>query len=819
MSLFDTPNVEMYHGMTADASPGPRLGFQDALQASWDMQTKVDGLFAIEKAFATADQAQTRKLRDAGLEPPGDATMLQADATGRTRNFYMAAARVLAGDTAPDVDGLVDADFGMVEELKRRDEHIDRLKKLHPQLGLQTYGEMFKAMQDTAVEAKKRDAQDKTWGGVAGSFVGGMGGAVDPISNPLNFATMPLGMGKTIAARIATQAGFQGLVEAADIGLNPDTHRLLLGKDPTLGELGVRVGMAAVGGAAGQAVGEVAGAGARAVGRRWFADAPLPALEPRPAAAPSRPVEFQGEVPPPVPANRPITEYPTWEQFREAHAAELDVNRVYGQSREASAREANDIFYVGQQLDRWDGPHPNAIPARTDVALPPSVEPGVRFNKPYTNYVNAMETTHDIARRLDPGLFRTYDALAGQRAELAAAIERGRTLGDLRPNANRPDIKAAFEAERTARELTQREQMLALDEKMRDLAPLVSRAYGAAEKEWRAAPVDFETLAFLKRLEEGTGWRYRGEGKASLTEQPLRAPREPAPVIEPERKLRITAVEAGIERLKIVKKEASTPHVAADADRRSVDLKTELTRLINEASSNPTPAPPTVHDAVPLARLSPEQAKRAGPGADATERVHIATVDAIAAIEAKIEKFMKTARQDIVAPPKPAVADAPRLFEPTPKKPLTAHEDRIVERIIGAFLDETGGKAKEYVNLDVIRARLSDLDRKTVDEGLLAIIQGRKPGLGIGAWSDMKAVTPAMHAAAFNPSGVEPKHLLNMRPELAMQYVTMPDGSRLHLDRDVISTPDGDKTVRDFLREMDKDQHALQSVVTCSVPS
>ena len=57
--------------------------------------------------------------------------------------------------------------------------------------------------------------------------------------------------------------------------------------------------------------------------------------------------------------------------------------------------------------------------------------------------------------------------------------------------------------------------------------------------------------------------------------------------------------------------------------------------------------------------------------------------------------------------------------------------------------------------------------------------------------------------------------------ELAdLEYVTFPDGSRLHLDNDAMVNADGQSvSVRDFLREMDKDQQALQSVMTCSRPS
>lgn len=92
--------------------------------------------------------------------------------------------------------------------------------------------------------------------------------------------------------------------------------------------------------------------------------------------------------------------------------------------------------------------------------------------------------------------------------------------------------------------------------------------------------------------------------------------------------------------------------------------------------------------------------------------------------------------------------------EPVAPKPLT-----VVERLQEAYAAETGGKYAESVSLDKIRARLPELSRAEVDEGLLSIIQGKQPEMRLGRIGDRKALTPEHEAAAFSPGG-EPSHLL-----------------------------------------------------------
>lgn len=683
MSAFDEGNVDAYSIDIGEGARGPSLGFMDAFNASLDVQRKVHSQLGLEKAFRDVEQAQIKKMRDAGLEPhapldaqgaytgPTLADPASGNTSGRYDDPYQRVARAIYdGDEQGAHDDVMQA----------RDDQIKRVQKEHPELGLQTYGEMFKQIRDQAQEAVRLNSLPTTTMGTAGSVLGGMVGAVDPTRNPMNFGTMFLGGGSTVLGRAAVQGGIQAGVEGADI-LTNDNERLLTGHEATAGENLGRIVMAAGGGIGGQLLGEGVGMAVRkGVTGKWFHDLPVDALPTREAPKIETPDLMPGER---MAAGRPLLDYPDFQTFAQAHGINTEFERALGGTREATARKTADLDYVAREIDRWDGPPAHDVAARTDTALPPDVEPGARYDNAYQKYVDRMDTPDTIARRLDPELFDKYDKLAARHDELRQAIDRGRELGDLRPNADRPDIKAQFEKQRAETEASTREAMMHVDEQMRDLAPLVSRAYGAAEKEWRHVPVDFDTLNFLKKIEQGTGWNYRGEGKPSLSQEPLKARAQAAAI--------------------------------------------------------PTQ---TVADVVPLSRLTSEQNAKLRSGAnDAADRVAIASKDAGDALGEKIEHFVKQAR--------------------------------------------------ETVDVEKVKS-----DREMLQKKL----------------DDMKA-DPALAKS--------PDRIARVQAELdALDYVTMPDGAKLHLDKDMLPGPDGNEmSVRDFLREMDKDQHALDAVTTCSRPS
>jgi hypothetical protein len=79
-------------------------------------------------------------------------------------------------------------------------------------------------------------------------------------------------------------------------------------------------------------------------------------------------------------------------------------------------------------------------------------------------------------------------------------------------------------------------------------------------------------------------------------------------------------------------------------------------------------------------------------------------------------------------------------------------------RIERAYLVLTHGQKAQPVPLSKLRAQLADLDRATVDAGLLRILQSDAKAR-LHQISDPKAISAEEREAAFNPGG-EPYHLL-----------------------------------------------------------
>jgi len=100
--------------------------------------------------------------------------------------------------------------------------------------------------------------------------------------------------------------------------------------------------------------------------------------------------------------------------------------------------------------------------------------------------------------------------------------------------------------------------------------------------------------------------------------------------------------------------------------------------------------------------------------------------------------------------------------EPMKKWPKPLTEPHVRARIEKAYLAVTNGRKAESALLSKVRAQLADLDRATVDAGLLRILQGDEKAR-LGQISDPKALTREEREAAFSPGG-EPFHLLWIQP-------------------------------------------------------
>lgn len=480
---------------------GPRLGFQDAFVAARESEIRAYGQSAIEDAFLAEDMAQFEKAKKAGLDYK---TM------SLSYPDYYSAARFMEGEDATGASFVLEHDKQILDLNARSG------------LGLKTSKEMWDSVKSRAKQAEQSWAAAETTAlGKLGGFAGTMAGAMDPGANPLNAATFMVGgAGKSALTRILSQAGAGGAVEALNQVTGVQAERKLLGLEYGLGQAVSQVAGAAVGAGVLQGAGE---AGAKLLGR-WFKDAP----------------------PPPVEAPRPPPEFTPRKMSPELAAEMAKVSRqVSGLSRFEDARARADLEHVASELERWDGPSPAEIKPRTDTALPSDMadlSPQITGGRDILEgaVARSEQTSLDaMAREYDPGIFRVYDAAARERDVLRSQLEelKGARLAGAAPDANliaydiealkaraqsvgtmkRRDIErrvADLEAQKkqlldqaTASDTPDmaavRRALVQADERMRDLAPAVSKAYARARGVWSA---DANTRAsVLEMMRDGRG--------------------------------------------------------------------------------------------------------------------------------------------------------------------------------------------------------------------------------------------------------------------------------------------------------------------------
>jgi len=534
MSFQSEPNKDYYTAGPGDASYAPRAGFMRSFDISYEAQARASSRNAITYYLANEDADQARKAKAAGvvyntLETDPEAATAMNDGPsvlglvpGFGRGIYDRYDRLATAI----VDGNAD-EIGSY--LDKSDKQIEEMAKAHPNLGLKTRRQMFEGIKAKAQQAERDYANtETTFGGSVGGFVGGMLAGMDPRTDPLNFVTAPVGFGaKTVLGRMGMQAAGQGVTEVINQATGVQDNRRRLGLDYGAGNAAGAVGAAVLGGAAFQGAGEVLGAGIRRAGRRaglrWFQDSPDAKAppEPTPAAAPVDPTV----------APAPVARMPN---AVESIAARTEL----GKTRLGASRVADDVGYVTSQLDRWDSPKPYEwVPPdpRTfmDTALPEKV---AFDNAP--KYKVAEQSADDLARQIDPDTFRVYDKYAAQRdgarAELEAntaardmqareavaplqeqidalqAKSEGATKRNVKKYADRIgalqeqiDIEYANARQGDSPDMTtSRQKVQEADQRMRDMAEPVSRAYARARGQW--ALDETHRAAIGKMVEAGS---------------------------------------------------------------------------------------------------------------------------------------------------------------------------------------------------------------------------------------------------------------------------------------------------------------------------
>lgn len=522
MSFFDEPNEDAFTIAPEAAATGPRVGFLDAFETAYNTQVRGSAMFGIEKAMFELEAEQVSRLREAGVE---DIPHLAEGAfglfgSGSFDGDYMDAARFYETGGDPEV----------AQRLEQYDRKVEELRGRFPGLGLRTSRDMWDQVRETARAYEQRAANERTtFGGAAGSLAGGMAGALSIESDPLNFATIPLGtFGKTVLARIVGQGGAQGFIEGINQITGVQEQRRLLGLESGFADGLTRVGGAVVGGALLQGVGEGVVAGARRFFRNTPSD-PAPPYDPgpRPERVGDRPAQDvpEGVIPddPDLAATKLVSRPGSYMEY-------IQEVSPWSTSRTGKARTVLDIENVKAQLDDWNGPDAAFTKPKTDtmITLPRSefVAPqGSVFER-----VAEKSQVDDIARQVDPEAFRVYDKLATENetyrrwlrelapvrdanveAKLADVNNRITELqekiarsGAMKSKKYKKEIEAlTVEREAAKAEMLRqdspdmarvRQKLMRNDEKMREMAPVVSRAYARAKGKWDNTAKDRQAI-------------------------------------------------------------------------------------------------------------------------------------------------------------------------------------------------------------------------------------------------------------------------------------------------------------------------------------
>jgi hypothetical protein len=299
----------------------------------------------------------------------------------------------------------------------------------------------------------------------------------------------------------------------------------MLGLNSGFADAATRVLSTAAGGAAIQGLGEAVAKGV-SVGGRWFRntkDDPAPLALPAPGRE-QRLLEYN-------PSNvdvvrNTIYDTPHFDAIRQASP--------FPDTREGRVRTKLDVDYVDRVLDAWDGPDPADIKPYTSTSIPKPISefvaPDIRVEGP------GKKDLDQLAREIDPQLFTKYDQLAQRNQEYR------RWLGEMRPNGDKvndmlsgliaqvdelSDIVNNPKTKSRARKKAQKEldelllskeeqtnkilstdtpemakvrrEILSNDFKMREMAPLVSRAYARAQDKWSLGEGDRELIKQMVR--------------------------------------------------------------------------------------------------------------------------------------------------------------------------------------------------------------------------------------------------------------------------------------------------------------------------------
>lgn len=534
MSIFTEANEDAYSVAPDAVAKGPLVGFLDAFSTSWDAQMRTASQFGIENALQEEEERQARILWDAGIR---DIPKLYDPDERALKSMVFDLATAVAPYARPAKEALTQSgDYldvarnalgeevgsNSLARIEAYDKKIEELRKARPDLRLYTSKDMFSVVRTKAQDVERREQTMRTGvGGFLGSLAGGGLASFNPKTDPLNYFTLGVGgIGKTAGMRIATEVGAQGAIEAVNQVTGVQTERRMLGLEHGFADAASRVAFTAGAGGALAAVGE----GVGRLASRWFrgtdadpAPAPADVLTP-----PADPLALEG----------PRLALPHPDQFKEAAGAariEADpraaLDYMLGDAplsgiRAGKSRSITDVNSATRMLDDWDGPVPAMMRPQTATAAfeTPSITARLDTRAAVDN-----ANLYSAAKAVDPKAFAQLEKLTTKRdtyrqwltsmtdeknGRLAATIDeidtriaaletRHRTTqgktNKLRIREQIAELKAdrdaatkALAASDTPDMAMVRRSLMETDEQMRDLAPMLGRAYAQARGKWGA---------------------------------------------------------------------------------------------------------------------------------------------------------------------------------------------------------------------------------------------------------------------------------------------------------------------------------------------
>lgn len=581
MSLAESTGINHFTVGAADAAEPPKLGFLRALYQSVDLQDQVTSTYHDEASLQTEEARNADLSQEAGVEikPLGSTGAYGSGAIWNTDPYWRAYNGMSAGG-------------GRTEPITaENDKLFEEAKRRRPDLGIKNYAEMRQtvAANQQAVQAQYQNSRWTPMG-----YVGGALGSIVESFNPhynsllsIGANLLPIGGAVKMLGATGLRAALARTVANGVVGAGVNAIGNIDGGQQESIASGMQpesLPQAALSGFLGGVALSGVSEGAAALGRRlggdgWFEHAPND-LEP---PSPPQRLETPPEAPPPDPLTEPPPIYGPVPAGKDTARRAAHEAQPYGASLDATSRVDQDLSAVSSQLDQWDGPRAG----ETDML---AADPTVATPEARAEASRTGASLDEIARRVDPpavgefqrlgqqmdairqqidhmnGLdFATFNdaEIEGQRAALRQLDEQVAQLETQRQNASRKNAQRlsdqadelyaqrrnledlasrATSTEAMARRADAvaelRSRLIDMDERRRDLAPLVTRAYDTARQQVssREAP---EPLAPHERPEEVIRAAQehvdaQAETATTVTDEAIGRMRDPEPTTPPE---------------------------------------------------------------------------------------------------------------------------------------------------------------------------------------------------------------------------------------------------------------------------------------------